>query len=60
MHLRDGSKGSGGGFARVAKIMVVAEVALTVVLLVGAGTFVRRWTRCWRSRRWALRMRPRY
>lgn len=39
--LRDGSKGSVGGFARVAKIMVVAEVALTVVLLVGAGTFVR-------------------
>lgn len=39
--LRDGSKGSGGGFARVAKVMVVAEVALTVVLLVGAGTFVR-------------------
>ncbi|WP_329741366.1 ADOP family duplicated permease [Dyella sp. A6] len=39
--LRDGSKGSGGGFARVAKVMVVVEVALTVVLLVGAGTFVR-------------------
>ncbi|QEE25923.1 FtsX-like permease family protein [Rhodanobacter glycinis] len=39
--LRDGSKGSDGGFARVARVMVVAEVALTVVLLVGAGTFVR-------------------
>ena len=39
--LRDGGKGSGGGFARVAKILVVVEVALTVVLLVGAGTFVR-------------------
>ncbi|MHB1057843.1 MAG: ADOP family duplicated permease [Rhodanobacter sp.] len=39
--LRDGGKGSGAGFARVAKVMVVAEVALTVVLLVGAGTFVR-------------------
>lgn len=39
--LRDGNKGSGGGFARVAKGLVVAEVALTVVLLVGAGTFVR-------------------
>src|SRR6185312_10605481 len=38
--LRDGTKGSGGGFARVAKTMVVMEVALTVVLLVGAGTFV--------------------
>ncbi|HET7662952.1 MAG TPA: ABC transporter permease, partial [Rhodanobacteraceae bacterium] len=40
--LRDGSKGSSGsGFARVARVMVVAEVALTVVLLVGAGMFVR-------------------
>jgi predicted permease len=38
--LRDGSKGSGSVFARVAKTMVVMEVALTVVLLVGAGTFV--------------------
>jgi len=39
--LRDGSKGSGSGFAQVAKVLVVAEVVLTVVLLVGAGTFVR-------------------
>jgi predicted permease len=39
--LRDGGKGSAAGFARVARIMVMAEVALTVVLLVGAGTFVR-------------------
>jgi predicted permease len=39
--LRDGSKGSGGGFARMARVMVVVEVTLTVVLLVGAGTFVR-------------------
>jgi predicted permease len=39
--LRDGSKGSGGSFAKVARVMVVAEVALTVVLLVGAGMFVR-------------------
>jgi predicted permease len=39
--LRDGSKGSGGGFVRVTRLMVVVEVALTVVLLVGAGTFVR-------------------
>lgn len=38
--LRDGAKGSSGGFARVARTMVVMEVALTVVLLVGAGTFV--------------------
>jgi len=39
--LRDGAKGSGSGFARVAKVMVVVEVMFTVVLLVGAGTFVR-------------------
>ncbi|HEX7341234.1 MAG TPA: ADOP family duplicated permease [Rhodanobacteraceae bacterium] len=39
--LRDGNKGSSGGFARVTKGLVIAEVALTVVLLVGAGTFVR-------------------
>jgi len=39
--LRDGAKGSGNGFARMARIMVMAEVVLTVVLLVGAGTFVR-------------------
>lgn len=39
--LRDGAKGSGSGFARMARIMVMAEIALTVVLLVGAGTFVR-------------------
>jgi len=39
--LRDGNKGSGSGFARVAKAMVAVEVTLTVVLLVGAGTFVR-------------------
>ncbi len=39
--LRDGSKGSGGGFAKVAKALVITEVALTVVLLVGAGMFVR-------------------
>lgn len=39
--LRDGGKGSGRGFARVAKAMTVFEVALTVVLLVGAGMFVR-------------------
>ena len=40
--LRDGDKASSGsGFARVAKALVVAEIALTVVLLVGAGTYVR-------------------
>jgi predicted permease len=39
--LREGSKGSGGAFARVAKTLVVLEIILTVVLLVGAGTFIR-------------------
>lgn len=40
--LRDGAKGSrGGSFARMTGILVIAEVALTVVLLVGAGMFVR-------------------
>src|SRR5690606_39273884 len=40
--LRDGDKGSsGGGFARVAKALVVGEIALTVLLLVGAGMFIR-------------------
>lgn len=40
--LRDGSKGSQGGvFARITRGLVVAEIALTVVLLVGAMMFVR-------------------
>jgi predicted permease len=39
--LRDGARGTGAGFSRMARTMVVAEIALTVVLLVGAGTFVR-------------------
>lgn len=40
--LRDGDKGSsGGGFGRLVGVLVVAEVALTVMLLVGAGTFIR-------------------
>ncbi|GLQ90895.1 ADOP family duplicated permease [Dyella flagellata] len=39
--LRDGNRtASGGGFARVAKALVVAEIAFTVILLVGAGTFL--------------------
>ena len=39
--LRDGGKGSGGLFPKIARGLVVGEIALTVVLLVGAGTFVR-------------------
>ena len=39
--LRDGSKGSQGGvFARISRALVVGEIALTVVLLVGAAMFV--------------------
>lgn len=39
--LRDGERGSGGGFARLVRALVVIEIALTVVLLVGAGVFLR-------------------
>jgi predicted permease len=39
--MRDSQKGSTGrGFARIAKVLVIVEVALTIVLLVGAGTFI--------------------
>jgi putative ABC transport system permease protein len=39
--LRDGGRAvSGGIFARAAKALVVAEIAFTVILLVGAGTFI--------------------
>lgn len=40
--LRDGSKGSHGGvFSRIARVLVIGEIALTVILLVGAAMFVR-------------------
>ena len=40
--LREGDKGtSGGAFARLAKGLIIVEIAVTVVLLVGAGTFIR-------------------
>ncbi|MBE1161338.1 ADOP family duplicated permease [Dyella acidiphila] len=40
--LRDGDRAvTGGIFARTAKALVVVEIAFTVILLVGAGTFVR-------------------
>jgi putative ABC transport system permease protein len=39
--LRDGGKGShGGALGRASRGLVIAEIALTVVLLVGAGTFI--------------------
>jgi putative ABC transport system permease protein len=39
--LREGGKGSHGGFfAKISKALVVFEIALTVILLVGAGTFI--------------------
>jgi putative ABC transport system permease protein len=39
--LRDGDKGSGGGFARFGSALVLFQVVLCVVLLVGAGTMAR-------------------
>jgi putative ABC transport system permease protein len=40
--LREGDKGSSGGVvAHTAKALIIVEIALTVVLLVGAGTFIR-------------------
>lgn len=40
--LRDGSRGSHGGlFPRISRILVIGEIALSVVLLVGAAMFVR-------------------
>lgn len=39
--LRDGERGSGSAFARLVRALVVIEIALTVVLLVGAGVFIR-------------------
>jgi predicted permease len=40
--LRDGSRGShGGAFIRISRGLVVVEIALTVVLLVGAAMFIR-------------------
>lgn len=39
--LREGEKGSrGGAFGRLSTGLVIAEIALSVVLLVGAGTFI--------------------
>ena len=39
--LRDGERAGGRGFARAAKGLVVAEIAITCVVLVSAGVFIR-------------------
>ena len=39
--LRDGERGGGRGFARAARTLVVAEIAITCVVLVSAGIFIR-------------------
>ncbi len=39
--LRDGERSGGRAFARVAKGLVVAEIAITCVVLVSAGVFIR-------------------
>jgi len=41
-YLRDGSRSvAGGGFARVSRILVIAEIALSCLLLISVGTMVR-------------------
>ena len=39
--LKDGGRGASGGRSRLGKVLVVAQVAISLVLLVGAGLFLR-------------------